>query len=41
MLKRCDMELSSGISSQTRSIIGHIQVEAKKVLDRWNRPLVV
>jgi hypothetical protein len=41
LLERCDMELSSDISSQTRSIIGRIQAEAKKVLDRWNRPLAV
>lgn len=41
LLEMCDAELSSDVSSQTKDIVRRIQMEAKSVLDRWNRPLAL
>jgi hypothetical protein len=41
LLERCDVELSSNVSGQTKTIVGRIQTETKNVLDKWNKPLTM
>lgn len=41
LLERCDMELSSDIGSETKSIVSRIQAETRNILDKWNRPLTM
>ncbi len=41
LLERCDVELSSNVTGQTRTIVGRMQTETKSVLDKWNKPLTM
>ena len=41
LLRRCDIELSSGIANPAKNRVARIKLETRKVLDRWKKPLAI